>query len=312
MDGAIIDIKRFTLHDGPGIRSTLFLKGCGLRCAWCHNPEGLEAGVNLWYLARQCIRCKSCVAACPEGALEADEEGDPFIRINRAKCTLCGACVAACPTTALSFDGRTLSAREAADLLLRDRDFYAESGGGVTISGGDPLVQHEFALEVLRLCREAGVRTAIETGLYGDYGVLERFLPLVDLFIVDLKLADPGLHAEYTRHSNEVILANYRRLTALGLDILTRIPLIPRITATAANIQAIARIVREANPGGRVELINYNPLAENKYAVMNRSTEFFSGMVPLTEAELGPLWAILESEGLRVVRDHRRQAQGGN
>jgi pyruvate formate lyase activating enzyme len=304
MDGNIIDIKRFTIHDGPGIRSTVFLKGCGLRCAWCHNPEGIENGVDLWYFPRQCIKCRACLKACPVDALWADEEGETFIWINRQRCTRCGLCVQACPTTALSFDGQRLSSDEVASMLLRDRPFYEQSGGGITISGGDPLIQHRFSEEILRRCREAGVHTAIETCLQAPWEVVESLLPVTDLFIVDLKLADPRQHLEYTGHDNELIRSNYRRLAALRLDMLTRIPLIPRVTATPENIGAIARFVRECNAGGRVELINFNPLAESKYLLMNRDAGFFQNMAPLDAPELEELRRILEAEGLAVVREH--------
>lgn len=309
MDGNIIDIKRFTIHDGGGIRSTLFLKGCGLRCAWCHNPEGVENSVDLWYFPRQCVRCRACLKACPEDALHADEEGDTFVWINRQRCTKCGLCVQACPTGALSFDGRRLSADEAVETLLRDKPFYDESGGGITISGGDPLVQSAFALEILRRCKEAEVSTAIETCLQGPWETVEKFLPVTDLFIVDLKLADSGQHREYTGQGNELIRENYGKLAvqarALGRDLLTRIPMIPRVTATRENVGAIARFVRERNPGGRVELINFNPLAKGKYLLMNRDEGFFQDMAPLGAAELEAFNAILESEGLTVIREHR-------
>jgi len=310
MDGSIIDLKRFTLHDGQGIRSTLFLKGCSLRCAWCQNPEGLSAGIGLWYLESQCIRCGVCVESCPNGALQTDTEGHPFIRINRQKCTRCGTCVAACPTTALSFDGRTITAAEAAETLLRDVEFYRQSGGGITISGGDPLVQPDFTIEVLDLCRRAGVHTAIETCLFGEYETLERFIPYTDLFIVDLKLADSGLHLEYTHRRNEPIKRNYAALARRGVELLTRIPLIPGITTTQSNLSALAQFIRETNPGARVELINFNPLARNKYALMNRSTEFFERMEPLPSTEIESLRKILESAGLHVVREHARSGAG--
>ncbi|HUX13889.1 MAG TPA: glycyl-radical enzyme activating protein [Spirochaetia bacterium] len=308
MDGSIIDIKRFTLHDGQGIRSTLFLKGCGLRCAWCQNPEGLETGINLWYLETQCIRCGVCVESCPSDALRMDGESHPFIQINRQRCTLCGDCVAACPTTALSFDGRVISAAAAAETLLRDVEFYRQSAGGITISGGDPLVQPDFAIEVLEICRKAGVHTAIETCLFGNYETLERFVPCTDLFIVDLKLDDSALHLEYTHRDNKLIKRNYAALARRGVELLTRIPLIPGITATESNISALARFIREENPGARVEFVNFNPLARNKYALMNRSTEFFDGMVPLSASGIDALQKILESEGLVVVRDHTRSS----
>ena len=306
MDGAIIDIKRFTLHDGPGIRSTLFLKGCGLRCAWCQNPEGLEADISLWYLAKQCFKCGQCASRCPLGALRLDEDNDPFVRIYRARCNRCGICVTVCPTTALSFDGRSISAEEAAEALLRDIEFYRQSGGGITISGGDPLVQHDFAIEVLRLCKKEKVHTAVETCLSGDYETIEQFIPFTDLFIVDLKLADSTMHVEYTHRPNEPIMRNYAALVRSGAELLTRIPLIPRITATESNVAALARFIREVNSTGRVELVNFNPLAMNKYALMNKSTEFFEGMAPLPESEIEALRKILESAGLSVVREHKR------
>jgi pyruvate formate lyase activating enzyme len=306
MDGTIIDIKRFTLHDGYGIRSTLFLKGCGLRCAWCQNPEGFDTSLTLWYLAKQCIRCGLCEASCPVRAISLHADDDLFVRIDRGLCTRCGACVAACPTTALSFDGTRVSAEEAAATLLRDIEFYRQSGGGITISGGDPFVQHEFALEVLGLCRREGVHTSIETCLFGNWEVVERFIPLTNLFIVDLKIADPELHAEYTCQSNDFIRDNYTRLAHAGVELLTRVPLIPGISATTENIGALASFIQQANPGGRVELVNFNPLAINKHSLMNRGTEFFNGMAPVSEGEVEALRALIDAAGLAAVREHRR------
>jgi len=306
MVGTIIDIKRFTLHDGRGIRSTLFLKGCGLRCAWCQNPEGFEAALGLWYIETQCIQCGRCRGSCPVAAISLHEDDAPYVRIDRELCTRCGDCVRACPTTALSFDGTSVSAEEAAATLLRDVEFYRQSGGGVTISGGDPLVQHEFARDVLGRCRSQGVHTAIETCLFGTWEVLERFIPVTDLFIVDLKIADSALHREYTGRPNGLIRDNYARLARAGVDLLTRVPLIPGITATEANVEAMARFIRDTNPGGRVELINFNPLAINKHSLMNRGTEFFHGMGPLPEPEVEALRARFEAHGLVMVREHRR------
>jgi pyruvate formate lyase activating enzyme len=311
MDGSIIDIKRFTIHDGEGIRSTVFLKGCGLRCAWCHNPEGIESGIGLWYFGGPCIRCRACIGSCPEDALSAHDDAAPFIRIDRRRCTLCGRCVETCPTTALSFDGRRLSSEAVVETLLRDREFYRQSGGGITISGGDPLIQYDFALEILRACKAAGLGTAIETCLQGPWDIVEAFLSSTDLFIVDLKLDDARLHEEYTGHGNALIKENYRRLagrrgaSVRGMDLLTRIPLIPRVTARPDNIRAIAAFVRGCNPGGKVELINFNPLAENKYRLMDRDREFIRRLHPLGAEELSELQALLEAEGLAVIREHR-------
>ncbi len=308
MDGNIIDIKRFSLHDGEGIRTTVFLKGCGLRCAWCHNPEGMDGGISLWYLGSQCIRCRACLGVCPSGALSSPDGEEPFIRIDQGRCVKCGRCVEACPTTALSFDGRRLSSAAVAEIVLRDRDFYRQSGGGVTISGGDPLVQHRFALEILATCRAAGVRTVIETCMQGPWEVLEAFLPVTDSFLVDLKLSDPIMHERFTGRGNTLIRENYRRLAAAAKDLLTRIPLIPGVTATEDNIRALARFVAESNPGGRVELINFNPLAADKYRLMDRDRSFFRGMKPLGSEALDGLYGILAEEGLKPVREHRSRA----
>lgn len=305
MLGNIVDIKRFCLHDGPGIRSTVFLKGCGLHCAWCHNPEGIDLDLGLWYLPRQCIRCRACLSACPEGALSVPDEEEGTVWIDRRRCVACGRCVEACPTGALAFDGQRISSEQVVEILLRDRDFYDQSGGGITLSGGDPLIQHSFAREILGACRAAGVRTAIETCLHGPWVVVESFLPVTDATIVDLKLADRDLHQEYTRHDNLLIRSNYRRLASLGLDLLTRIPLIPRITATEANLRDLARFIADCGGSRRVELINYNPLAVNKYQLMNLDQDFFRNMEPLDQEELSELYAILQEEGLEVVRDHR-------
>jgi pyruvate formate lyase activating enzyme len=233
-----------------------------------------------------------------------DDDGDPSIWIDRQRCTKCGRCVEICPTTALSFDGQRLSSEAVVDILLRDKQFYQQSGGGITISGGDPLIQHHFAAEILRQCRAAGVHTAVETCLQGSWNTIKTFLPITDLFIVDLKLADNTLHQKYTGHSNRLIQENYRRLASIGCDMLTRIPLIPRITARPGNIQDIAQFIRECNPNGRVELINFNPLAKGKYRLMSRNQGFFQHMEPLKVDELAILHAILEAEGLVAIREN--------
>ena len=149
MNGTVFDFKKFAVHDGPGIRTTLFLKGCPLGCLWCHNPEGINIKLSLWFFERKCIACKSCVEACSFGALTAALPGEPFIKIDHDKCTRCGDCVAECPTKALSFDGYYMSVDEAVAELLKDREFYETSGGGITISGGDPVFQPDFSKAVL-------------------------------------------------------------------------------------------------------------------------------------------------------------------
>ncbi len=309
MTGRIFDTKKFAVHDGPGIRTTLFLKGCPLGCIWCHNPEGITDTINLWYFGNKCIQCRSCIAVCPKQALTADEGGSPFIRIDHDRCDRCGICVEECPTTALAFDGYDLSVEEAVTTLLQDREFYAQSGGGITLSGGDPLFQPEFAREVLSACKAQGIHTAMETSMQAEEEVLNGFIGVVDLFIVDLKILDAAAHRKYTGKDNSQILSNFRMLARSGGAMLVRIPLIPGMTATEENIRGIARFVKREAPGQAIELINFNPLAINKYRLMDMRREILEPMTPYSESELDGFYRILEDEGVPVIRETEASKQ---
>jgi pyruvate formate lyase activating enzyme len=303
MIGKIIDIRRFSIHDGPGIRTTVFLKGCPLRCEWCHNPEGLENKLNLWYFENKCIRCNSCISACQNKALTIQEAPLPYIIIDQGKCSNAGSCVAVCPTTALSFDGKELSSDDVVKVLINDRLFYNQSGGGITISGGDPLYQFEFSLEILKACKGELIHTAIETCLYAKREILEKFIPCVDYFIIDLKLFDSDVHERYTGVRNELIKSNFEHLASQKVKILVRIPLIPGITDTKENIKNISSFVNNVNKEIPIELMNYNPLAENKYRLMHKNYDVFKGMKPLSENELDQLYQIVKNEGVEIVRE---------
>ena len=297
MNGFVFEVKRFAVHDGPGLRTTLFLKGCPLRCPWCQNPEGLHLEPRLWYKEADCLRCGNCVAACQERALALDER----VHIDRAACVLCKRCLDACPTGALLLDGREVSADEAEETLLQDAVFYAE-GGGITLSGGEVMAQWPFALELLRRMRARGVDTAIETCLLVKQDVLSRFLELVDHFIVDIKYFDGAEHRRVLGESNELILANYRYLVGKGADVLVRTPLIPGYTATEANIRAIARFVRLTDANARYELLNFNPLCRSKYAALEEDYPV-SGQ-PFSAGEMEAFYAILREEGIaNIVRE---------
>ena len=187
MKAVVFDIKRFAVHDGPGIRSTLFLKGCPLDCKWCHNPEGISRGEMLWYFPNQCLKCGDCVPVCPHQALIMENE----ILIDRSRCDLCGKCTETCPTGALHILGKEMTIEEIEEELLRDRIFYEESGGGITLSGGEPLAQSAVAVEVLKNMKARGIATAVESCLQVPESVLEEVLPLCDYFMADLKLIDP-------------------------------------------------------------------------------------------------------------------------
>jgi pyruvate formate lyase activating enzyme len=301
VNGVIFDIKRFSLHDGPGIRTAVFLKGCPLSCLWCQNPEGIAGSVRLWYFDKKCIRCGTCVASCPAGALSTRGNEDLRILIDEARCTRCGTCAELCPTNALAFDGKTMTSGAVVREVLKDREFFETSGGGVTLTGGEPLAQPEFSLEILGECGRHGLHTAIETSLQADAGVVERFSGEVDLFIADLKLMDPDAHTRYTGAGNGLVLRNFRRLAKNGCGLLVRVPLIQGVTATAKNLRAVARYIRSVRAGIPIELINYNPLARSKYRNMGILVGLEDGLRPFTDGEIEEFNMIIAAEGVHPL-----------
>jgi pyruvate formate lyase activating enzyme len=296
----IFDIQRFSVHDGPGIRTTLFLKGCPLRCVWCQNPEGLEGAIRLWHFANLCARCGACVAACPRRALALGRDG---IEVDHGACDRCGKCIEACPRNALAFDGRELGVEEAVAELVKDRLFYERSGGGVTFSGGDPLQQAEFVGAVAGRLRALGIHTAVESSLFARWEAVEALLPVVDLFIVDLKLADPARHTALTGQDNAPILANARRLAAALADpgrLLFRVPLIPGFTADPARLAAVAALAAAIDPAVPIELMNFNPLAAAKYQRMRREHALAGQTASFGNEELAAFRAVFLAQGLQV------------
>jgi len=267
--GLVFNLQRFSIHDGPGIRTTVFLKGCPLRCFWCHNPEGLHPRIEVQFTPSRCIGCGACVLACQHGAQELGPNGRLY---HRDRCATCGACVAECFAEALQFSGRAMTVEQVMAEVLRDRAFYESSGGGVTLSGGEPLLQPVFTLALLQACRAAGLHTAIETTTQTRWENLHALLPFVDLFMVDIKHLDSARHQAATGVPNRRILANIRRLSATGQPILFRVPVVPTVNATVPEIQAIAEFVRElsaARPAGApalaLELLPFHRLAADKY-----------------------------------------------
>ncbi len=272
MTGTIFDIKRFAIHDGPGIRSSVFLKGCPLRCLWCQNPEGQTVSPVLWYFPNKCIQCGKCIGHCSGKALGFTRDSSHYIKIDREKCTSRGECVENCPTGALSFIGKKISLDEVVKELLKDKLFYEESGGGITVSGGDPLVQSEFSLAILKEMKKRGIHTAIETCMYGKEEIFRNFFPLTDLFLVDLKLFNPMEHRKFTGVDNTLIKSNFRLLIKENKNVIVRIPLIPDHTSTRKNLSELAGWVKKAGDAeGKkipIELVNFNPLARDKYKIL--------------------------------------------
>lgn len=265
LKGNIFKIKRFSLHDGPGIRTSVFLKGCPLQCIWCHSPEGIDPAITVWHSSNNCIGCGLCVRSCPENALTIPDPAKNSVSINRLKCTLYWNCVTICPTGSMQYTGYEISAKEVFEIIKSDIRFYESSGGGITLTGGEPLFQPDFSANILSFCKDAGIHTAIETCLFCDQENLGKLAEYVDLFIVDLKLYDEKLHLKFTGKSNSVIIGNFLSLLNIGKKVIVRIPLIRNITDTSENIDSLLRFINDTGKEIPVEYINFNPLAGNNY-----------------------------------------------
>lgn len=274
--GVVFAIQRFSLHDGPGIRTAVFLKGCPLRCLWCQNPEGLARECAVWWFDNLCSGCRACLPVCPRRALAFGENGR--LAVDHVRCTRCGACVRACPRNALVFDSFVMEMETLVNEAAADELFFATSGGGVTFSGGEPFGQPEFLLEALSALSARGFHTAVETSLSVPWEAIEKAAPLIGLLIVDIKAANPERHKRLTGIDNGLILENFRRLTALLPEpgrLLLRTPLIPGHTADRENLLAIGRIITAVAPGTVWELMNFNPLAAAKYRRMEKESAIF-------------------------------------
>ena len=293
----IFDIKRFSINDGDGIRTTIFLKGCPLACKWCQNPEGLIPEIQLWYAKNICVACKSCIAACETGALKWDDRG---VAIDHGACTRCGDCVVACPTGAIRFDAQSMSVEETLAEIEKDRPFYG-SDGGVTLSGGECMMSPAFSLGVLRGCRERGINTQIETSLFASQEVVTAFAQLTDKIIADIKLIDPIRHKQATGVENTVILLNIRHLAETGTNLLLRVPLIPGFTDDEENIRGIADFIASLERDIPVELLNFNPMCREKYESLRETYQFDPDQREIPQARVDALKQILTEHGLRAI-----------
>lgn len=268
MTGTVFNIQRFCVNDGPGIRTTVFLKGCPLTCAWCHNPESKSPRPELFYDADQCVSCGRCVSLCPQKA-HLMENGRHQLR--RESCVRCMTCAGThCP--ALAAAGETRRAEDVMAEVLRDRPFYQASGGGMTLSGGEPFFQEAFALKLLRLAREAQVHTCVETCGFAPLSLLEQAARWVDLFLYDIKLTDPALHRQWTGVSNDRILENLRALDKMGAKTVLRCPVIPGVNDTPAHFQGVAKIANSLTYLQEIHLEPYHPLGVSKARRLGRES----------------------------------------
>ena len=260
--GVITNIQKYSIHDGPGIRSTVFFKGCPLLC---HNPQNQVFTTEMSWRQDKCIGCGSCIAACPVQALTATAEG---IRRDAQICTLCGACADVCPTLAWEKIGMDYTVEAVLEELAKDAMFYEQSHGGVTVSGGEPLSQAAFVTELLKACKEKGWHTAVDTCGFVPVEAFKQVLPYTDLFLYDIKCVTPELHLRHIGVSNERIIDNYLRLLSIGADVIVRVPMICEFNANDSEFNKIADFLRAHRPR-MVELLPYHALGENKYRALS-------------------------------------------
>lgn len=264
MHGIITDLKRFAIHDGDGIRTTVFLKGCPLKCVWCHNPEAIAFKPQLAYYAAKCLHCGFCAEVCPTGAHAMGESGHSF---DTAKCTACGNCVGECSGSALTLYGRKTTVEALLPTLLEDREFYENSGGGVTLSGGECLMQPDFCAELLKALKKEGIHTAVDTCGFVSRDALDKVIPYTDIFLYDLKAMDETVHIRCTGQSNRLILENLRYLDALGKATEIRIPYVPHWND--GEMEAIRSFVQTLRHVTAVRVLPYHNYAGSKYAALS-------------------------------------------
>jgi pyruvate formate lyase activating enzyme len=293
--GYVFDVKRYAVDDGPGIRTTVFMKGCPLRCWWCHNPESQVLKPELMFKANRCIGCGECLTICQRNAISGFAKR---ISIDRKQCNLCGKCIQKCPADALMIVGKETNVSEVIREVERDRAFYEESHGGVTFSGGEPLMQIGFLNTLLEKCKDLDFHTAVDTSGYASQKSVDKIKNKVDLFLYDLKLMDDKKHRKYTGVTNKLILENFKRLANAGSRILVRVPVVPGINSDKDNINRIAEFMLLHNVK-HINLLPYHRAGIEKYKSLGRGYSLEKTHAP-SDASLRAIKERFEASGLKV------------
>ncbi|MCI6820721.1 MAG: glycyl-radical enzyme activating protein [Clostridiales bacterium] len=298
MTGTVFNTQKFSIHDGTGIRTLIFMKGCPLRCIWCSNPESQRTGPEVMFVRSKCTGCGKCAALCREAAVD-----DVTFDIDRSRCVKCGLCTSKCYAGAKKMTGRQVTVREMMELIEKDRIFYTNSGGGVTVGGGEPAMQHGFVEELLKACRESHIHTAIETCGYGRWQDICGMFDNADQIFFDLKAIDPELHRRLTGVSNELILHNAEQAAVRGKDVIFRIPLIPGCNDSLTNIEETGIFVGGLSGNGSnvsIEILPYHDLGRDKYRWLDMDYGLEdTGKPDATQVE--ELKTILKDHGCSVV-----------
>lgn len=289
LKGLIFDIKRFAVHDGNGIRTTVFFKGCPLKCLWCHNPEGISFKPQLAFYENKCINCGECAAVCPAGAQKITAEGHTY---NREECVLCGGCERACLGNALKVYGKIMTVEELMPILLEDKSFYDNSGGGITLSGGECLCQPDFCAALLKTAKENGLNTAVDTCGFVPRAAIDKVMPFTDMFLYDIKAIDENVHIKCTGQSNRLILENLKHIDAAGKKTEIRYPYVPGYNSGEA--ESIAEFVSSLKNVTGVRVLPYHNYAGSKYLSLGMKNTL-PGKLPDSE-EIKSIEMLFKSE----------------